>query len=119
VTTTEVIAPAETVTVRGGRVRAAVLCGLQAVIAGNFLLTPVLAPRMSDGYAPLSFLAVLTGPLAAQLAILGGAQVASWWHERRSRPVLALAAGTAVCALVFVVTLTPMGRELTTAAALR
>jgi hypothetical protein len=118
VTTTEVIAPAETVVVRGGRVRAAILCGLQAVVAGNVLLTAVLAPRGSDGHSPLSFLTVLAGPLAALLAILGGAQVASRWHERRSRPVLALTVGTAVCALVFVFTLTPVGRELTTAAAL-
>jgi hypothetical protein len=118
VTTTEVIAPAETVTVRGRRVRAAVLCALQLAVAGNFLLTTVLAPRGSGGYAPLSFLTVLTGPVTALLAILGGAQVASRWHERRSRPVLALAAGTAICALVFVFTLTPAGRELTTTAAL-
>jgi hypothetical protein len=118
VTTTEVIAPAETATARGGRVRAAVLCALQLAVAGNFLLTPILAPSGSGDYVPLSFLTVLTGPVTALLAILGGAHVASRWNELRSRPVLALAAGTAACALVFVFTLTPAGRELTTAAAL-
>jgi hypothetical protein len=117
VTTSEVIAPAEPASARVRHAGAAVLSAIQLAVVGYFALTPLVTSRSDDGYGPLalagSFLTVLIGPLTALLAIVGGAQVASRWADRRSGSVLALGAGTALCLVVFVFSLTPAGRGLT------
>jgi hypothetical protein len=117
---------------RDGRVR--LLVAIQLFVIGDYLLTALFSRQLVGTPAgrgelagPLAvgsgdptswlwltgyYITILAGPITALLAILGGAQLASRWQQRRTRTVAWLFGGTALCAAAFVLSLTAAGRDM-------